>query len=120
VPLTARLNIAHRTNASAGPIVPKPVVTTAMTIDATAIVVMLAIGSPLVAGTNVPMDYLGFSFRLADPRGGHDVNRSQDAEDVGLHHAGLGQNPFHRRLRKPLPPLRFDRAEFRARARDAV
>src|ERR1700677_4566377 len=72
-----------RPSARAGPIVPKPVVMPAMTIDATAIVVMLSIGSPFVAHASMYC----LSFRRADPGGGRDVNRCQDAEDVGLHHA---------------------------------
>src|SRR5664279_1016646 len=74
-----------RPSASAGPIQPKPVVRPAMTIDATAIMVMLSMVSPFVVVVHTSLFCIGFWFGLTDSRGGRDVNRSQDAEDVGLH-----------------------------------
>src|SRR4030042_6993344 len=75
-------------SARAGPIVPKPVVMPAVTIDATAIIVMLSIGSPFVVVVHASMFCIGFRLGLTDARGGPDVNRRQNKEDVGLHHAG--------------------------------
>src|ERR1039458_5541135 len=74
-------------SASAGPIVPKPVVMPAMTIDATAIIVMLSIESPFALVVH-PLILNGFRLGLAGPRSGRDVHCRQDAEDVRLHHAG--------------------------------
>src|SRR4030042_4203804 len=73
---------------SAGAMVPKPVVMPAVTMDATAIIVMLSIGSPFVFVVHASMFCIGFRLGLTDARGGRDVNRGQDKEDVGLHHAG--------------------------------
>src|SRR4030042_1529187 len=69
-------------SASAGPIVPKPVVMPAMTIDATAIIVMLSMVSPFFVVVHASMFCLGFRLGLTDARGGRDVNRGQDKEDV--------------------------------------
>ncbi len=78
-----------RPSPSAGPMVPKPVVIPAITIDAAAMIVTSSIElSPLAVCFVVSMVGLCFGFRIADARGGRDVNRCQDAEDVGLHHAG--------------------------------
>src|SRR5271169_5591674 len=77
-----------RPSASAGIIVPIPMVKPAKTIDATAIIVMLSMGSPFVVVVHVSMYRLGFHLRLSDARGGRDVHRCQDAENVGLHHSG--------------------------------
>src|ERR1035437_2447288 len=74
-------------SASAGPMQPKPVVRPAMTIDATAIIVMLSIVSRFVVVVHASMFCLGFMLGLTDSRGGRDVNRCQDAENIGLHHA---------------------------------
>src|SRR5665647_75896 len=76
-------------SASAGPIVPKPVVMPAMTMDATAIIVMLSIiSSPFPVVIHASMFCHRFRLGLSDSRAGRNVNRGQDAEDVGLHHAG--------------------------------
>src|ERR1022692_345178 len=75
-------------SAKAGPIQPKPVVMPAMTIDATAIIVMLSIVSPLVVLCSCWNGLHGFRLGLTDSRSGRDIHRRQDAEDIGLHHAG--------------------------------
>src|SRR5471032_497012 len=73
-----------RPSASAGPIVPKPVVSPAMTIDVTAMRVVLSMVSFQVgSGAGRRRGAVG-----AGAGGGRDVDRGQDAEDVGLHHAG--------------------------------
>src|SRR4030042_2043991 len=69
-------------SASAGPMVPNPVVMPAMTMDATAIIVMLSIGSPFVVVVHASMFCNGSGLGLTDARGGRDVNRGQDKEDV--------------------------------------
>src|SRR5664279_2633857 len=74
-----------RPSASAGPMQPKPVVRPAMTIDATATIVILSMVSPFGVVVHVLMVCSGFRLRLTDSRGGCDVNRGQYAEDVGLH-----------------------------------
>src|ERR1039458_6781730 len=75
-------------SASAGPMEPKLMVMPAMTIDATAIIVMLSTISPRCCRSSCCIVLRGFRLRLAYSRGGRDVHRCQDAEDVGLHHAG--------------------------------
>src|SRR3989338_7875193 len=65
---------------SAGPIVPKPVVTPAVTIDATAIIVMLSINTPLF-GSCFHV-HLGLKFGLANSRCRRDINCRQNAKDV--------------------------------------
>src|SRR5665213_4226116 len=74
-----------RPSASAGPIVPNPVVRPATAIEITAIHVMLS----MVCPSSV---WNGFGFRrwlgFGRARGSRDVNRGEDAENVGLHHAG--------------------------------
>src|ERR1039458_9139529 len=77
-----------RPSASAGIIVPIPMVKPAITIDATAIIVMLSMGSPFVVVVHVSMYRLGFQLGLTDSRGGRDVHRCQNAENVSLHHSG--------------------------------
>ena len=67
---------------------PKPVVMPAITIDATAMIVMLSIVSPFVVVVHASLFFIGFRPGLTDSRGGRYVNGCQDAEDVGLHHAG--------------------------------
>src|ERR1039458_3829417 len=63
-------------SASAGPMEPKLMVMPAMTIDATAIIVMLSTVSPFVVVVHAGMAFMGFGLGR------------QDAEEVGLHHAG--------------------------------
>src|SRR5271168_2771959 len=63
-------------SASAGPIVPKPVVMPAMTIDATAIMVMLSMESPFASVVHASILH-GFRLGLADPRTGRDVHCRQ-------------------------------------------
>src|ERR1035438_9349152 len=74
-------------SARAGPMQPKPVVMPAMTIDATAIIVMLSTVFSFSCRSSCWNGFQGRSFGLTDPRGGRDVNRCQDAENVGLHQA---------------------------------
>ena len=62
---------------------PKPVVRPAVTIEATAMMVMLSMVCPLVIHVG-----RGAAAWLARASRGGDVDRGQDAEDVGLHHAG--------------------------------
>src|ERR1700733_2298191 len=64
-------------SASAGPIVPKPVVTAAHTIDATAIVVMLSMLLPWLGRAVSGFRRL---LALASLRGGRDVDRRENAE----------------------------------------
>src|ERR1019366_1948174 len=75
-------------SASAGPMAPTLIVMPAMTIDATAIIVRLSTVSPFVVVDHDSMLWRGFRPGLTDSRGGRDVYRCQDAEDVGLHHSG--------------------------------
>src|SRR5674476_1707961 len=75
-----------RPSPSAGPILPKAIVRPAVTIEAIAMSVILSMVHPFVVG--VVVSVLGSWLRLADTRGSRDVNRSQDTEDVSLHHAG--------------------------------
>jgi hypothetical protein len=78
---------------NAGPIVPKPVVIPAVIIDAIAIIVMLSIHISFCYSLAL-MLYLGFRLKpgfslrlgLTDPRGRRNVNRCQNAENIGLHH----------------------------------
>src|SRR5580704_15405378 len=75
-----------RPSPSAGPILPMAIVTPAVTIEATAMIVMLSIICPLVC--SLVVSSFGCRFWLASARGGCDVNGGQDAENIGLHHAG--------------------------------
>src|SRR5512141_2511943 len=77
-----------RPSPSAGPILPSAIVRPAVTIEAIAMSVMLSIGISSWAGIHASKFGGGFGFWAADARRGRDVNRGQDAEDVGLHHAG--------------------------------
>src|SRR5580700_11422623 len=72
-----------RPSPSAGAMHPMLIVRPAVTIEATAMRVMLSI---VMSFVNFVGSFDGH--RLAGARGGGDVNRGQDAEDVGLHHAG--------------------------------
>src|ERR1019366_2589802 len=84
-----------RPSPSAGPILPRAIVSPAVTIDATAIIVMLSIVSPLVVVVHASMFCTTLWFGLAGSRGSRDVNRGQDTEDVGLHHAGQQSERTH-------------------------
>src|SRR5579871_2669472 len=75
-------------SASAGPMAPKLMVMPAMTIDATAIIVMLSTVFSFCCCISCLMLWHEFGLGLTDSRGRRDVHRCQDAEDVGLHHAG--------------------------------
>src|SRR5674476_1212675 len=77
-----------RPSPSAGPILPRAIVRPAVTIEAIAMSVMLSIVFPHVVVVHPSMFCVGFRLGPADARGGRDVNRGQDAEDIGLHHAG--------------------------------
>src|ERR1700722_15339792 len=72
-------------SASAGPMAPKLIVMPAMTIDATAIIVRLSTVSPCVVCNSC---LNGYRLGLTASRCRRDIHRCQDAEDVGLHHAG--------------------------------
>src|ERR1035438_3745714 len=69
-------------SARAGPMVPKPVVRPAITIEATAMIVRLSISSPLCG----LLLRLNRGLGLAWACGCRDVDRSQNTEDIGLHH----------------------------------
>src|SRR5450759_3310923 len=75
-----------RASPSAGPRLLRAIVRPAVTIEAIAMSVMLSMVHPFVVGGVVSV--LGPWLRLADTRGGRDVNRGQDGENIGLHHAG--------------------------------
>src|SRR5580700_10790801 len=70
-----------RPSLSAGPMHPNPVVTPAVTIEATAITVMLSMGFPLIVSL---VSGCGSRLGLARAGGGRYVNPGQDAEDIGL------------------------------------
>src|SRR5580704_1316181 len=72
---------------SAGPRTPMPVVMPAVTIDATAIMVMLSKVPPYPSGV--------LACKLAGTGCGSDVDRRENAEDVGLHHAGQQPEQCH-------------------------
>src|ERR1039458_3279298 len=74
-------------SASAGPIVPNPVVRPATTIDATATIVMVSIRCPFRVLAKASLCCLGLRLGFADAGGGRNVDRRQDAENVGLHHS---------------------------------
>src|SRR5664280_3673443 len=74
-------------SASAGPIVPNPVVRPATTIDATATIVMVSIECPFRVLARASGCCFGLRLGFADAGGGRDVDRRQDAENVGLHHS---------------------------------
>src|ERR1039458_4246851 len=78
-------------SASAGPMAPKLIVMPAVTIDATAIVVRLSTVSPFVVVVHASMFWHGFRFGLTDSRGGRDVHRCQDAEDVRSEERRVGK-----------------------------
>src|SRR5580700_6501174 len=77
-----------RPSPSAGPMQPKPVVRPAVTIEATAMRVMLSIMCVLLFLIFVSSFGRWSRLGLASARGGRDVNRCQDGKDVGLNHAG--------------------------------
>src|SRR5580700_6636909 len=77
-----------RPSPSAGPTLPRAMVRPAVTIDTVAMVVMLSIMFPLVDSSVVSSFWRGRGLGLASPCAGRNIYRSQDAEDVGLHHAG--------------------------------
>src|SRR5664279_3444298 len=74
-------------SASAGPIVPNPVVRPATTIDATATIVMVSIGFPFRVLARASRCCLGLRLGSADAGGGRNVDCPQDAEDIGLYHS---------------------------------
>src|SRR5271165_4031205 len=74
-----------RPSPSAGPMLPSAMVRPAVMIEATAMIVMLSIILSfgwLVIGSRFKCQH---RLELTGARGGGDVNRSQDAENVGLH-----------------------------------
>src|SRR5208282_1278956 len=84
-----------RPSPSAGPILPRAIVRPAVTIEAMAMSVMLSMISPLVFIIQASMFCAGFRLGLAVTRGSRDVNRGQDTENVGLHHAGKQTERTH-------------------------
>src|ERR1035438_6630277 len=80
-----------RPSPSAGHMQPMPVVRPAVAIDATAMRVLLSMVSPFVAVVAISIagrgPGMGIRLRSAHECGGRNVNRGQDAEDVGLNHA---------------------------------
>src|ERR1700728_2312382 len=79
-----------RPSPSAGPRTPKPVVMPAVTIDATAMMVLLSKVPPSVELVHRSMRRrcAGLWRRLAGARCGRDIYRRENAEDVRLHDAG--------------------------------
>src|ERR1700734_2294048 len=75
---------------SAGPRTPNPVVKPAVTIDATAMMVLLSKGPPSVEPIQSSMRSVGAGHWLRYARAGcgRDIHRRQNAEDVRLHDAG--------------------------------
>src|ERR1700689_4061653 len=65
-----------RPSPSAGPMQPMPMVMPAVTIDASAMTVMLSMGGSLFAG------------RRLGAGGSRDIHCGQNAENVGLNHSG--------------------------------
>src|SRR5580698_9123903 len=74
-----------RPSASAGPIVPKPVVRPAITIEATAIIVRLSMACPSYGSARVSSRERSFGLASGNASRCGDVHRGQDAEDIGLH-----------------------------------
>src|ERR1700685_3687560 len=75
---------------SAGPSTPKPVVMPAVTIDATAMMVLLSKVPPSVEPSDASLRRrcAGLGLRSAGAGCSGDINRRENAEDVSLHHAG--------------------------------
>src|SRR5471030_613752 len=76
-----------RPSANAGPMQPKPVVRPAMAIEATAMMVMLSMGCLLSSGSRSRCRGCDVGAIVAVD-GGRQIDRREDAEDVGLHHPG--------------------------------
>src|SRR5512132_3754199 len=70
-----------RPSPRAGPILPRAIVRPAVIIEAIAMSVVLSIVSPFAVST-VSMSVIRFDLRLAGTRGGRNVHRGQDAEDI--------------------------------------
>src|ERR1700733_4922330 len=77
-----------RPSPRAGPMLPRAIVRPAVTIEAIAMSVMLSMESPVDGGRHPSGLRIGATPGRALARGGRDVDRGQDAENVGLHHAG--------------------------------
>src|SRR5471030_698737 len=81
-----------RPSPSAGPILPSAIVRPAVKIEAIAMSVMLSMVPPPVVAVRASLRCVGLlsglRVGLAVVRGGRDVDGRQNAEDVGLHHAG--------------------------------
>src|SRR5277367_5717690 len=77
-----------RPSPRAGPTLPRAIIRPAVTIEAIAMSVMLSMGSPDAVGRHASSLFIGTAPGCALTRGGRDVDRGQDAENVGLHHAG--------------------------------
>src|ERR1035441_5007900 len=84
-----------RPSPSAGPMLPSAMVRPAVMMETTAMIVMLSI--ILSFGWFVKVSSFDCQRRLglARARGGGDVNRRQNAENVGLHHAGQQTEQRH-------------------------
>src|SRR5580698_8659085 len=77
-----------RPSPRAGPTLPSAIVRPAVTIEATAMSVMLSMESPVDVGLHASSLCNRTTPGRALARGGRDVDRGQDAENIGLHHAG--------------------------------
>src|SRR5450432_72977 len=76
-----------RPSPSAGPTLPMAIVRPAVTIEATAMMVMLSIMISFGSFVIVSSFLRWFGFGLARADGSRNVNCGQNAEDVGLHNA---------------------------------
>src|ERR1039458_486807 len=84
-----------RPSPSAGPMLPSAMVRPAVMIETTAMIVMLSIILSFGWFVNVSSFDCQRRLGLACARGGGDVNRRQNAENVGLHHAGQQAKQRH-------------------------
>src|SRR5664279_122813 len=76
-----------RPSPSAGPILPRAIVSPAVMIEAMAMSVMLSMVFLLAVVVHA-LDVLHrYTAGLTATRSGRNINRSQDAENIGLHHA---------------------------------
>src|SRR5580704_862291 len=84
-----------RPSPRAGPTLPRAIVRPAVTIEAIAMSVMLSMESPVVGGLHPSSLRIGATLGRTLARGGRDVDRRENAENVGLHHAGEQAESTH-------------------------